>query len=158
MTEKSSLDLERRITELQNQHNECILELSKKEHEVATLSAHINDLQLQLQGEESIRTLARKLFHKTDDKIMTTFNRKGQKVKKVHQLSPPIRLSGDESYAQLLEAAKKYDTQEFFVYKSKVSKNSLKLNYRIIAKLYRIMRGFAFGIFGAISKLRKKDI
>lgn len=144
-----------RITELQRQCNDCVVELSKKEREIATLSAHINDLQFQLLRSEMIGSLARRLFHEIDKKIMLHLTRNGQKKRKTRRPSLKINLNGDESYGQLLDVAKIYDVQEFFAYKSKLSNNSLRIHYRIIAKLYRVVRDAMLYVVGSVRRVKK---
>lgn len=147
-----------RIVELQRQCNDCVTELSKKEREIATLGAHVNDLQFQLLRSETISSLARRLFHEIDKKIMLQLTRNGQKKPKVHRPSLKIDLNGDESYKQLIEVAKMYDIQEFFIYRSKLSNNQLRIHYRIIAKLYRVVRDSMLYLGNSVHSRVKKVI
>lgn len=146
-------DLEQRIVMLKLQCDECIVEISKKEHEIATLGAHIEDLQFRLLKSEMIGELARHLFHEIDKKIMWQLTWRGQKKKKIRHSRSEIKLTGHESYSQLLDVARIYDAQELFLYKSRLSKSSLRLHYRIAAKTYRVGRDSILRTGGLIHKI-----
>lgn len=145
-------DLEKRIIELQRQCAESVVEISKKEHNIAVLTAHINDLKFQLSRNEVVGVLARRLFQEVDKKIMRWLTRRGQKKQQIRRPRLKITLVGNESYGQLLDVAKRYDAQEFFSYKYRLSKNSLRIHYRITAKSYRVGRD---GMLYVGSRIRK---
>lgn len=133
-------DLEKRIIELQRQCAECAVEISKREQRIATLNASINELQSQLLSSDTVGALARKLFHKIDNKIMYQFNERGKKKPSSGRTHPQILLTGKESYNDLLNIAKKSDAEDFFSLRRKISKNQLRPHYRIAAKAYRTSR------------------
>lgn len=148
--------VEKQIDELKRRCIEYSLEASKKEHTIFTLNTLINQLQLQLNHNESAGALARKLLNKADNKIMYHFNEHGKRRPPVWRAHPQIFLQGNESYQELINSAKKYDIKAFFVLKRKVNKSSLRLHYRIAAKLYRTLRGgLRYTSSGVYRKLKK---
>ena len=145
-------DFERRIADLQHQCADCIADISKKEREVAVLNAHIADLHFQLIRSDMIGPLARKLLTEIDKKIMLKLTRDGQKKRKVRRLYLNLKLRGDESYRELIDAARLYDVQSFFVYKSKHLGSPLRLHYRVVAKLYRVCRDGSLSVARVIRR------
>ena len=138
---------------MQTQGVSYLIEISKKEHEIAVLNSHINDLQIQIRKNETARALTRQLFNKFDDKIMRFFNEKGKKKQPVKRNHPQILLKGDESYSDLLNIAREYDVKEFFAYKRTASNSPLRPHYRVAAKIYRTSRD---GTLHIGSKLYRK--
>lgn len=152
MTSKKDSAQDNQIKELQRQCAEYLTEISQREHKIATLSAQINNLQLQLMQRNSPLSLARQLFNAVDDKIMYHINEHGQKSEPVRTVFEPIVLSGAESHASLLKVAHEYDMKEFFSYRRKVSRSNLKPHYRVVAKAYRVGRD---SVLTAGSKVRR---
>ncbi|MBP6037967.1 MAG: hypothetical protein KA604_01360 [Candidatus Saccharimonas sp.] len=138
MTEKN--DSNEIIRQLQAKCEEYIRELNKKEHKIATLSAHIDELTTKLNQQATIRAQARNLYNEIDNRIMTKLNAKGMPKKKPHKAHPLLRIQPNSDISTLQIQAYEYDIAEFFQYRRKQQKIHLVQPYRTIAKAYRISR------------------
>jgi hypothetical protein len=122
-------------------NKEYLALLTAKEHEVTALHAQINSLNVQNEHNESVRTLMRKLFDRIDSSIMRYLTTKGQKNAGAPSTSrTQLNYNSSDASDQLEDIARLYDAKEFFRYKTPRRGASMKIQYRIAAKAYRIVR------------------
>lgn len=138
MTKK--IDSNEIIRQLQAEREEHIRELNKKEHKIATLSAHINELTMKLNQQSTLRAQARNLYNEIDNRIMTKLNTKGAPKKQSQKKHPVFQTTPGDSLVTLRRIAYEYDIAEFFAHRRKEHKVRLSQPYRTIAKIYRVCR------------------
>jgi len=132
--------LRRQIDELRSACSGYLEEIAKKDHKIATLSAHIDELTLLVQQNDSISGLSRRLYNAVDNRIMSTINQRGAYRQAVAKVHPSLKVSADEGSESMLAKLQKYDDVEFFAYRKKVKVSRLRPHYRVIGKLYRTSR------------------
>lgn len=133
-------ELMRQIDELRNACSGYMEEIAKKDHKIATLSAHIDELTILVQQNDSIGGLSRKLYNAVDNRIMNTINQRGAYRNIAKREHPQLKISANDSFAIKLTKLQRYDDEEFFAYKKRVRTSRLRPHYRVIGKLYRTSR------------------
>lgn len=138
-TSENSYDVQ--VKELQQRCLDYLSQIAQRDHKISVLNAHINNLDHQLMQRGTIRSLIRQLLTEIDNKIIRTLTRRGQRKETIRVNFTHIpKLVGDEGVADLLKIAHDYDVKEFFALHPKNKAKTLKPQYRIAAKAYRLIR------------------
>ena len=134
------------IEELRAECQRYILEINQRDAEISRLHAHIEELRLLLDSRQSVGSLLRQLYNTVDNSIMTTINTRGAVHNVRKKPHPRLLVSESDTAARLLAKIHEYDARNFFVYKPRLSKSHLRLQYRIAAKAYRTGRDAVHGL------------
>lgn len=150
---------EQLIEDLRSECQGYLLEIAKKDSEIALLHAHIEEQRIQLASITGGKAAMRQAYNSVDNFIMNTINTRGavaqKNTKKKH---PSLRISSNDVDTVLSEI-KEYDIREFFLYKGRSQKSHLKPHYRIAAKLYRTTRDTGHAVasktYRSVRRLKK---
>ena len=105
---------------------------------------------------DSLSFAVREFFKKADNRVMRLLNEHGKRKPSIRRPHPPIKLTGDESFEELIMVARDYDAKEFFAYKRLIPKASLRFHYRVVAKVYRTGRDAIIGVGIKLYRVLKK--
>jgi hypothetical protein len=156
---KDKASLEKIIHQLQREREDNLRELNKKEHKIATLSAHIDELTQKLNQRTSLRAQARSLYNEIDSRIITTLTVRGTPKKKPVRAHPALQFDDNGDIKSLRSIAYRYDIENFFAYRPKQEKPRLTQPYRTIAKAYRVGRDVsrktAAGVLRAAKRVKQ---
>lgn len=127
------------INDLRSECQGYLIEIAKKDAEIARLHAHIEELRMQVVSNQGMGALLRQVYNAVDDSIMNTINTRGAIQQKRIKKHPAMNIS-DGDLENTFEEIRMYDIKEFFSYKPRPQSSHLKPHYRLIAKTYRTAR------------------
>ena len=96
----------------------------------------------------------KEIYHKVDNRVINYINKLDANEIEVTTDHPKVILDDNRDYTSLIDAARKYDIDDFFVLSKDKTKRQMKARYKILLKGYQGIRNGGVAAVKKVYKLR----
>jgi len=129
---KSEINLDN----LKQQNMDYAAAIARRDEKIRTLKLTIQEIEGQLYNERTTRVALKRLYQGLDRRILGSIYKRGLKKVDTDKPHPVIQPPVSSDYRALIDLARVYDLEEFFVMNKPITVRNLRFPYYILAEGY----------------------